>query len=252
MGDPPQSCPWAPARLPGSREVGPTEANGVETAPRHAPGVSTPGAPPPAGSANRGAGRRWGGAAGPKAGGLKRLSQGRLGQNHGSVDLRGVYCARGVRPPSCGRRRSVRGHGASRAGGREGPTGTRTGGWERERRPARAGEAATPLEPRCSPAASRPARQTEGSGSPGRRGDRRALGLCGSRRPGGARRPALRQQPPDAGVRAGRGGAAFPRRGPAGCVGVTGPGQCPSTWRESWAGADRASGALCSALLRAT
>lgn len=138
--------------------------------------------------------------------------------------------------------------------------GTRTGGWERERRPARAGEAATPLEPRCSPAASRPARQTEGSGSPGRRGDRRALGLCGSRRPrggggrrsGGARRPALRQQPPDAGVRAGRGGAAFPRRGPAGCVGVTGPGQCPSTWRESWAGADRASGALCSALLRAT
>lgn len=122
MGDPPQSCPWAPARLPGSREVGPTEANGVETAPRHAPGVSTPGAPPPAGSANRGAGRRWGGAAGPKAGGLKRLSQGRLGQNHGSVDLRGVYCARGVRPPSCGRRRSVRGHGASRAGGREGPT----------------------------------------------------------------------------------------------------------------------------------
>lgn len=43
-----------------------------------------------------------GGAAGPKARGLKRLSQGRLGQSHGPGDLRGVYCARGVRPPSCG------------------------------------------------------------------------------------------------------------------------------------------------------
>lgn len=62
--------------------------------------------------------------------------------------------------------------------------GTRMEGWARppgaRARPARAGRLSAPLEPCFPPAAPRTIWQTEGVGSPGRRGDRRALGLCRS------------------------------------------------------------------------
>lgn len=114
--------------------------------------------------------------------------------------------------------------------------------WERERRPARAGRLWAPLEPCFSPAASRPEWQTEGSGSPGRRGDRRPLGLCRSRQPQGGGGPRAAGPVPSAEcahhlrTRAcAGGGAAFPQRGPpAGRVGVTWPGPV-SEHLETWA-----------------